>query len=172
MRNLLFLTFVLFTLCISAQSDQILTGKISLEKLKNSDHSEWFLKNYNSYKPKKTKLKKLQKALHKGDFKFEIFFGTWCPDSQREVPRVIKIFENISLEKDDYDLIGVNRYKDLPESYKKRAKEINLKRVPTLIFYKNNKEVNRYVEFAQISLLDDLLAIVLQKNYKHSYFSN
>ena len=173
MRMLFILVFALFTsFGVVAQNDNSLIGKMSVEKLKNSDHSEWFMKNYNLYKPEKEKLEQLQNALPKDDFHFEIFFGTWCPDSRREVPRMIKILERIGIEKGKYNLIGVNQFKDLPEAYEAISKKINLNRVPTLIFYKNGKEVNRYVEFAQVSLLDDLLLIVQGKDYKHSYFSN
>jgi len=171
MKNLFVLAFILLSLSIYAQNDDSLIGKISVEKLKNSDHSKWFIENYKRYNPENEKLKRFQNALPKDDFHIEIFFGTWCPDSRREVPRMIKIMESIDVEKDKYDLIGVNQFKDLPDDYSNRSKEINLNRVPTFIYYKNGKEVNRYVEFAKVSLLDDLLLIVQEKNYKHSYFA-
>ena len=172
MRNFCTLIFSLITLTTTAQNDKTLIGKMEIEKLKNSEHSEWFMNYYNSYEPQDEKLEQLQNALPKGDFKFEIFYGSWCPDSQREIPRMVKIFEKIGIQKDKYDLIGVNRFKDLPEAYANRSGEIKLNRVPTLIYYKNGNEINRYVEFAQVSLLDDLLLIVQEKGYKHSYFSN
>ena len=172
MKKLIILTFLLLSFGIHAQNDQSLIGKLSVEKLNNNEHSQWFTENYERYKPNKEKLEQLKNALSKDNFQFEIFFGTWCPDSQREVPRMVKIFNSIGVEKDKYELIGVNQFKDLPQAYEARSEEINLNRVPTLIFYKNGKEVNRYVEFAQVSLLDDLLLIVQGKNYKHSYFSN
>ena len=171
MKNLCTLVFILITFGALAQKDKSLIGKMELEQLKNSQHSEWFMNYYNSYEPQDEKLGQLKNALPKDDFKFEIFFGTWCPDSQREIPRMVKIFEKIGVKKDKYDLISVNRFKDLPEAYTNRSEKINLNRVPTLIFYKNGKEINRYVEFAQVSLLNDLLLIVQEKDYKHSYFS-
>ena len=172
MKNLYTLIFTLITLVALAQNNKSLIGKMEIEELKNSQHSEWFMNNYKPYEPQDQKLKQFKNDLPKDDFKFEIFFGTWCPDSHREIPRVVKIFEYVGIEKDKYDLIGVNRFKDLPEAYANRSEEIKLNRVPTLIFYKNGKEVNRYVEFAQVSLLDDLLLIVQGEDYKHSYFSN
>ena len=164
--------FTIITLSTVAQNDKSLIGKMKQEELKNSDLSKWFMDNYKAYEPEDEKLAQLKKALPKDGFQFEIFFGSWCPDSQREIPRMVKIFEKIGVEKDKYDLIGVNQFKDLPDAYANRKEEIKLNRVPTLIFYKNGKEVNRYVEFAKVSLLDDLLLIVQEKDYKHSYFSN
>jgi transcriptional regulator with XRE-family HTH domain len=38
-----------------------------------------------------------------------------------------------------------------------------------VIFYKDGKEIGRYVEFARETLEKDMLAIVSGKSYKHSY---
>ena len=51
----------------------------------------------------------------------------------------------------------------------KYEEKMNLNRVPTIIFYKNGKEVNRFVEFAQESLEEDIAKIVSGKDYKNSY---
>lgn len=168
MKHLLIFMIGFLSFSTTAQEKDVLLGKVQIEQLKNSE--DWFLSNYKSYKPEKSKLKKFQKALPKDDIRFEIFFGAWCPDSQREVPRMVKIFDKVGMDKDQYDLIAVNRFKDLPDAYKKRADEIKLDRVPTLIYYKNGKQVNRFVEFAQIDLLSDLIKIVKEKGYKNSYY--
>ena len=39
----------------------------------------------------------------------------------------------------------------------------------TIIFYKNEKEIGRYVELAQKTLEKDILAILNESGYKHSY---
>ena len=41
--------------------------------------------------------------------------------------------------------------------------------VPTIIFYRDGLEIGRFVEFAQVSLEKDILAIVSGVGYKHSY---
>ena len=150
------------------QEKERLTGKVRPDKIEQS--GEWYRKNYEGYKPKKSKLDSFQEALPQDEIHFEIFFGAWCPDSQREVPRIVKIFNMTGISKDQYDLIAVNRFKDLPEAYRNRADEIKLDRVPTLIYYKDGKAVNRFVEFAQIDLLSDLIKIVKEEGYKNSYY--
>ena len=167
MKHLLIFMMGFLSFNAMAQDKDRHVGKVQLEQLEKSE--DWFLKNYKSYKPEKSKLKRFQKALPEDGFRFEVFFGTWCPDSQREVPRMVKIFEKTGIDKDQYDLIAVNRFKDLPEAYSDRADEIKLDRIPTLIYYKNGKAVNRFVEYAQIDLLSDMVKIVEEKGYKNSY---
>lgn len=45
----------------------------------------------------------------------------------------------------------------------------NIQFVPTIIFYKNEKEVGRFVEFAQESLEEDIAKIVSGEKYKNPY---
>ncbi len=168
MKRLLILMISCLSFSVMAQDNDRYIGKVQLDQLKKSEG--WFLKNYNSYKPEKSKLDRFQEALPQGQIHFEIFFGAWCPDSQREVPRMVKIFNKTGIDEEQYDLIAVNRFKDLPEAYSERADEIKLDRVPTLIYYKNGKVVNRFVEFAQIDLLSDLISIVKEEGYKNSYY--
>ena len=52
----------------------------------------------------------------------------------------------------------------------KIEEELDLDRVPTIIFYKNGEEVNRFVEYArEESIEEDLAKIVSGKPYKNSY---
>ena len=57
--------------------------------------------------------------------------------------------------------------KNTNENYEKGLNIIN---VPTLIFYKNGKEINRFVEFPNISLAKDLEQIIQGKPYKNPYY--
>jgi hypothetical protein len=41
--------------------------------------------------------------------------------------------------------------------------------VPTFIFYRNGKEINRIVESPVISLEKDMLSILAGEVYKHTY---
>ena len=48
-------------------------------------------------------------------------------------------------------------------------KGLNITNVPTLIFYKNGEEMNRFVEFPNISLAEDLETIIQGKPYINPY---
>ena len=49
------------------------------------------------------------------------------------------------------------------------ATENGITNVPTFIFYKDGKEVNRIVESPVEFLEDDILAILSGSDYKHTY---
>ena len=172
MKTYLICAVFLFVKAVQAQRSEPMIGELSVDELKETDQTEWFMKNYRRYSPDKKKVEALKNALPDRNVEFKVFFGTWCPDSRREVPRIVKIFDRIGLEEDRFSLIGVNQFKELPKAYAERSDKINLDRVPTLIYYKNDEEVNRYVEFARVSLLEDLLLIVQEEDYKHSYYTN
>ena len=96
--------------------------------------------------------------------------GTWCGDSKREVPKIYKILETLKFPKEQLTTVAVGRNGDM---YKKSPEHeeagLNIHRVPTLIFYKNGKEVNRIVEHPVESFEADILNITTKNNYTSNY---
>lgn len=92
--------------------------------------------------------------------------GTWCGDSKRETPRFYKILEQTDFDENNFELITVNRSKKTPNNLQEG---FNIIRVPTFIFYKEGKEVGRYVEYPRETIEKDILKIVSGQPYKHSY---
>ena len=64
-------------------------------------------------------------------------------------------------------MYAVSGEKHTPDNYEKG---LNITNVPTLIFYKNGKEINRFVEFPNISLAKDLETIIHGESYKNPYY--
>ncbi len=89
--------------------------------------------------------------------KIVIVMGSWCPDSQREVPRMIKILEAIDYPMDMLNIIAVNRHKKVPYT---DLSSLNIKYVPTFIFYRDNIEIGRIVEAPKQSLELDIINIL------------
>lgn len=171
MKQILVMSFFICNLFCYGQADDFI-GELNEKNLIKSDETRWFKKNYKSYSPKQRKVEKFKNLFENGNFRFQIFFGTWCSDSQRDVPKMIKILNLADVPQEQYELIGVNEFKDLPKDYQSNADQIQLNRVPTLIVYKDGKPLNRFVEYARVSVLDDLIKILEQKDYKHSYLEN
>jgi thiol-disulfide isomerase/thioredoxin len=147
---------------IQKQSD--LVGYTNKNALLTLPYKTWFTENYNDYKFNENVIKNLSKNL-KG-ISIKGFLGTWCKDSKRETPRFYKILEATDFDFENLQLIAVNRSKKTPKNLQKGY---NIIRVPTFIFYKDGKEIGRYVEYARESLEKDMLTIVSGKPYKHSY---
>ncbi len=129
--------------------------------------SEWFNNYYSYYETDRNTIEALKPFLK--DVSIKVFMGTWCGDSQREIPNFYKILEETNFKQKKLELITVNKQKkanDLEKGY-------NILRVPTFIFYKSGKEIGRFVEHTinGASLEHDMLQIVANKGYKHAYES-
>ncbi|WP_340065196.1 thioredoxin family protein [Ascidiimonas aurantiaca] len=146
------------------QEEDILLGKQNRESLTKAPYRSWFTSRYDTYDVDKEMLKTLTPLL-KG-IKVTIFMGTWCEDSKRETPHFYKIADATGLKDKNITLITMSQSKDTPEKYEKG---LNITNVPTFIFYKNGKEINRIVEYPMESLEKDMVAILSGKAYKHAY---
>ena len=152
------------------QNYKLMLGEFNLEELKATKNKEWFNRSYEEYSPNLETLKKLTSEVKKENFHIEVYLGTWCPDSQREFPQLIKLLDQINFDMDNLRLVGVDRDKVVPLLSEAERKSLDINHVPTIIvFDENGKELNRYVEFAQESLEKDLLKILSRQDYKHVY---
>ncbi len=141
-----------------------LVGFANKESFNQAPYTNWFNQKYDTYNPDVETINALKGKI-KG-VKIKGFMGTWCGDSKRETPRFYKILEQTNFNLNDFELITVNRSKKTPDNLQEG---LDLKRVPTFIFYRDGKEIGRYVEYARESLEKDMLKIVSGQAYKHSY---
>jgi thiol-disulfide isomerase/thioredoxin len=142
----------------------MLVGKEPREALTKQPFGAWYTKNYKTYTVKED----LTPAIKKGLKGVEIttFMGTWCGDSKRETPRMLKILDAADFKEKNFELITVDRSKSKPTEY---TAGNNIIRVPTFIFKKDGKEIGRIVERPVESLEADMLKILNGEPYKHSY---
>lgn len=144
---------------ITRNDRPILVGQINKNGLTKEPYRAWFDQQYNDYQLDKSNMSTIKKNLN--DYKVQIFMGTWCGDSKRQVPRFYKILEASKYNMTKLEVVGVSNTK---EDYKKsptgEEKGLNIKRVPTFIFYKKGKEVGRIIERPTVSLEQDMLAIL------------
>ena len=175
MKKIVFILFLLlFQRGIYAQTKETITqNRIDLvgvkvkKDFKQEPYVQWFNPTYEDYKLNKRTIKKLKK--HSKNFKIKVFMSVWCHDSKREVPHLYKILETINFDTKNLEVIALNRAKKTPENLQEG---FDIVRTPTFIFYKNGKEIGRYVEYSRENLEKDILKIVSGKSYKHSYDKN
>ncbi|MDT0677814.1 TlpA family protein disulfide reductase [Autumnicola musiva] len=141
-----------------------LLGEINRNELEKEPYVSWFDQVYEEYDPNQAALGTITKNI--SDYNIKVFFGTWCPDSRRELPKFVKILDRAGYDFDDLTLIAVDRSKTTPGNLEEG---LNVKRVPTMIFYKDGQEVNRFVEYSQESLEEDIAKIVSEKEYRNPY---
>ena len=85
-----------------------------------------------------------------------VFFGTWCHDSKREVPRLLKLLETAGLSEEKLMLIGLDYRKREPEG---RAALFDVQYTPTAIFLRQGVEVGRIVERPNTTLQEAIKQI-------------
>lgn len=142
----------------------MLLGKANRDGFQMDAFKSWFNPGYTDYKVDSETLEQLKPLLK--DVTITIFMGTWCEDSQRETPHFYKILDEAGFDESKLTMITVSEEKTTPEGFEKGKNIIN---VPTIIFYKNEKELGRIVEYPIESLEKDMLAILSGKEYKHAY---
>jgi thiol-disulfide isomerase/thioredoxin len=113
-----------------------------------------FLAQYESYEPSDEEVAAVASLEGKT---LLVLFGTWCHDSQREVPRLLKTLAASGRDTSDVTLIAVDRSKKDPDGI---AVAHALKYTPTIILLDGDKEVGRVVERPQQTLLQDLQLLV------------
>lgn len=167
----LFLNIIFFISAFSNGNSQNMDiiGNTNKEEILDSKHQSWFEDNYKAYKPKPESIEELKRLFEKENFQVDVYFGTWCSDSQREVPRLVKLLEMSGFVFNKFSLIGVGRNKKVPNVSSEQSKTLNITNVPTIIVYQNGQEINRFIEFAQESLEQDMIKIFSNEAYKHSY---
>jgi thiol-disulfide isomerase/thioredoxin len=142
----------------------MLLGKANRKGFQMDAFKSWFNTGYENYKVDSETLEKLKPFLK--DATITVFMGTWCEDSQRETPHFYKILDEANFDESKLTLITVSDEKTTPQGFEEGK---NITNVPTFIFYKNDKELGRIVEYPIESLEKDMLAILSGKEYKHAY---
>lgn len=139
---------------------KMLLGRQMKMQFTKEPFSEWYNKEYDEYEYDAQLVKELQKSKI-NSYEIIVFFGTWCTDTHRELPRLIKILEAAKYPENKIKLIAVNRKKETPDG---EDVPYNIKRVPTIIVKKYGREVGRIIEMPETGFLEqDLLNIIKKK---------
>lgn len=131
----------------------MLTGEITTKELEKN--CPVFKENAIQYVPDKDAVAKIKRI--KDPISIVMFLGTWCSDSQRESPKLLKILDAAKNSKISLTMYGVDTKKDEGGGL---AKKYNIERVPTIVFLKGSKELGRIVENPKDTMEADFLAIV------------
>ncbi|MBS4066008.1 MAG: thioredoxin family protein [Chitinophagaceae bacterium] len=148
--------------------NEMLIGCCTREALSREPFAAWFNNNYFNYAVDTSLIVSLKEKMDRKQFL--IFMGTWCGDSKREVPRMLKIFDYCGVKPEQVKIIMVSNADSLyKQSPNHEEKGLNILRVPTLIVYENTTEINRVIEYPVESLEKDLLRIMSRQTYKPNY---
>ena len=135
--------------------EPMLIGYFTREAFNDTSFSKWFNPEYETYKPDSSAIEALKDKMSNIDI--TLVTGTWCSDSQEEVPRFFKILDALNYPTGEMTLIAVDLGK------KTESNEIDglgIEFSPTIIFYHDSSEVGRIVERPNESLELDMLKIL------------
>ena len=146
----LFLVFLAFTLSSTeSRNFEFYRGNISIDELFKK--YPLFKKSHDNH------ITSELSALKIDEIKVVIFFGTWCHDSKRELPKALRIFKDIGISNENIELIAVGLDKKEPLG---RAAKLNLLYTPTIIFFRESNEIGRIIEKPVRSLEEDIESII------------
>ncbi len=145
----------------SKNDGKMLLGTQTLDQFRKEPYKVWFDEEYNRYQIDQQGLSELKKE-KLNSYNLVVFVGSWCEDSHREFPRLIKILDGMKYNTDKMQIIAVNRKKESPAG---EEGLYNISRVPTIIVKKYGKEIGRITEMPETGYLErDLLNILKKDN--------
>lgn len=157
---------VLEKIYATVNEDGYLVGVADKEHFLQEPFNVWFSDDYDNYFPDPAVIEQI-KPLLTDEITIMAFMGTWCGDSRREVPHFYKILDTAGFDMDNLTMVTVGRDKIGPRNEQEGLK---IYYVPTFIFFKNGVEINRFVEYPQDTLEQDILKILKEDGYKNSYY--
>jgi len=148
--------FSLLSVSVIADSNKdFAVGVISENKLLN-DFSD-FNQNFKEFSVSEQEREMI--ALWPETLKIDVYFGTWCHDSEREVPKLLKLLK--ANKHVTAKLIALDYQKQDPQHL---AKESRIKYTPTIIIYldgSKKEELGRIIERPNKSLVEDINQLLL-----------
>jgi hypothetical protein len=114
-----------------------------------------FKVEYSAYAPDKEIIDQVSSLLN--EVTITIVMGSWCEDSQKQVPRFMKVLNNSDPSFPEPVLICVDRDKKAGDV---SLEGMNILKVPTIIIYHHKRELGRIIETPETTLESDFLFIL------------
>lgn len=146
---------------VETQNDgKMLLGNQLKEQFLKAPYADWYVKEHDEYVLDQKAVSELKKEKI-GTYDIIVFMGTWCEDSHRDFPRLMKILEAVSYPENKLNIIAVNHKKESPTGDESLY---NLQKVPTIILKRYGKEVGRIIEMPTTGYIERDLVQILKKN--------
>lgn len=159
LKTLLLSGGLLFSSLAWAQSETVLKGKIDMKTLMNDTSTTWFYKGVNNYQPNDNMLNYIK--TNRANFNMVVVMGTWDKTSREVIPALYKVMITGGSPDEQIIMFAADHHlqSDAPVDYK-------VKKLPTIIVFKEGKEEGRIVGTPKESVEADLSRILLGSSKK------
>lgn len=143
----------------ASNTKKVIKGKVTMQALMNDSALPWFYTGVNNYQPNDNMLNYIKD--NRGKFNVVAVAGTWDDQSQRLLPALYKIMILAGSPDEQVLTFGADEKLqfDAPEDYK-------VKKLPTIILFREGKEIGRVSGEVGESLESDMAKILLKANRK------
>ena len=139
----------------SHEGEIMLLGAINRQGLQSPPFKGWYDPTYQEYTVRLSALGGVSQALR--DVEIVVFMGTWCSDSQLEVPQFYKILDALKFPESKLSMYAVDNHPDRNKTTPGgESKTYAIEYVPTFIFLRKGKEIGRIVEYPKKSMEADM----------------
>src|SRR4026207_1059115 len=125
-------------------NEKTFKGIISREAIETDTSFAWYANNKKGYTPNADAVTALKN--NADSIQLLTFLGTWCPDSHYIIPKFFSLLDAATFPAGHLTLVGVDRKKT---TLSHLTEALNIRNVPTIIVYKNGKELGRVVEYGK-----------------------
>lgn len=133
----------------------LLRGKLTFNDLLKETTCNWLYEGAQAYNPQTEAINTLNQICK--DYRFVVFIGTWCEDTQELLPKLYKTILDAGIAKESIEMYGVNRNK---KALKQEEDVYKIERVPTIIVLHQKREIGRITETVKNSIEEDLVQII------------
>lgn len=142
-------------------NEKTFKGWLTRAVLEQESSFTWMQENYKAYQPHAVGLQTIR--MYKDSVRLLVFMGTWCEDSHFIIPRLFALADAAGLSADRISLAGVDRNKT---TWGQLSATLHVDLVPTIIVYKQGKELGRVVEYGRYGQFDREIGEIIQKGFQ------
>lgn len=162
---LFFLFFFIATPLVSPAVAQDIsdTGTVEMDSILEQDRIYRIYAD--RYTPDSEALKKLNAI--EDSVQLKVFFGSWCRESKKYIPGLIKTLQELNTAYIQAEFIAVDAQKKFPKAF---LKKFDIKYIPTVVVLKGTVEAGRIEEIPQYLIETELVHILnkgIQKEKTH-----
>lgn len=137
------------------RNEMVLVDFVDRSGVETGTLAPYYKREYHAYQADHEVLETLKTSLD--GITITIILASWCGDTRLQLPRFLKVLDEIGFSEENLVMIGVDSNKQALEL---QVDVFDIQRVPTFIVLRNDIEIGRIIERPQHSLEADLLRIL------------